>query len=177
LTRADLLAFARFLSRHFLVKNFAWRPEGLALALTKVGPGYGPFDHFWFSPQQSHLTFGWDGTVAAFCGEKDEQALVSVAEHDVPGRGELERQVAWAAAAAWRNFRAGDATGAARALGEVAEEEIFIAPPARMQVSRIIAIAILCAISGALTAIALVRAHHHAQPLSPPPAPAATAQP
>ncbi len=131
--RSSLRAFARFLGERQLVNNFRWGINGLTLYMHGVkSPLMAIWNRIFPSVRNnSSVTLGWDGLVVAHCGRIDAAGLEVLRRHataDLPG---LENQVALAVAETWQNFRAGNFTGAQRAIGQVPDAEIFVVPPTR----------------------------------------------
>ncbi len=151
--RATLRTFARFLSERQLVNKFRWSGQGLRLYLSAVKS---PLRRFWHgifpSPlRHSLIVLGWDGSVSAHCGKNDAAGLTappSISVHDLAA---MEARVALAVTLAWRNFRAGDAALAERAIGQIADAEIFLVPTARTAVNRWMLI-----VAGGLVALGLM---------------------
>jgi RNA polymerase sigma-70 factor, ECF subfamily len=136
--RAALRAFARFLGERRLVNNFCWRAGGLTLYLPAVKS---PLTTTWnrIFPtvrNNSNITLGWDGSVAARCGKKDAAGLAILRSNFTSDPAQFENQVALAVSQAWRNFRDGKTALAERAIGQISEAEIFVVPPGRTRANR-----------------------------------------
>lgn len=131
--RQSLLAFARFVGSRWLASNFRWETRGLALRLPPVKTTFAGNMVVTLVPMSRRCSFvslGWDGTVAAHCGETDALKLA------VTDRRELENLVAKTVSQAWQEFRAGNHESAARALGQVPESEVFVVPVGRDAATR-----------------------------------------
>ncbi len=73
--QAELLAFARFLSKRFLTLNYRWAESGLQLCLpafrrAKFAQMADVFSLRW--KKSSWIQLGWDGAIEAHCGSRDE---------------------------------------------------------------------------------------------------------
>ena len=136
-TREELLAFARFLGERWLVVNYRWIEEGLRLRLPKVGQILGTADRLALSWERcSWVQLGWDGTVQAQCGVRDEKVLTKLRAGATDGLWEGEMQVTAAVEWAWRAFRAGEVAKAERMVGQLTEAEVFVVPPAISRATR-----------------------------------------
>jgi len=136
--RAALRAFARFLGERRLVNNFCWRTNGLTLYLPAVKS---PLTTTWnrIFPtvrNNSNVTLGWDGSVAARCGKKDAAGLETLRSNSILDPVQLENEVALAVSQSWRNFRDGKTALAERAIGQISDAEIFVVPPGRTRANR-----------------------------------------
>ncbi|MEI8291568.1 MAG: sigma-70 family RNA polymerase sigma factor [Verrucomicrobiota bacterium] len=131
--RSSLRAFARFLGERQLVTKFRWGKNGLTLYMHGVkSPLMTTWNRIFPSVRDnSNLTLGWDGLVAAHCGRIDAAGLEVLRSHSTANLAEMENQVALAVTQAWRNFQAGNFTDAERAIGQVPDAEIFVVPPTR----------------------------------------------
>ena len=129
--RSGLRAFARFLGERQLVTNFRWGINGLTLYMHGVkSPLMTTWNRIFPSVRNnSNLTLGWDGSVAAHCGRIDAAGLEVLRRHSTAELVGLENQVAQAVAQAWYNFRVCNFTDAERAIGQVPDAEIFVVPP------------------------------------------------
>jgi RNA polymerase sigma-70 factor, ECF subfamily len=138
--RPELLRFARFLGTRYLAVNFRWDRDGLILRLQPVAPRLLTNLAFVFlppiRPNDSFISLGWDGTVIAHCGPADAGALSSLATAQFIHARELEEEVADVIDQAWREFREGNLFAAERTLGQVADSEVFVVPPARSKSTR-----------------------------------------
>jgi RNA polymerase sigma-70 factor (ECF subfamily) len=155
--RAGLRAFARFLGERRLATNFRWGKDGLILFLPAVKS---PFVTTWNSilpsvRNNSNITLGWDGSVAACCGKKDAADLETLKNNSASNLTSLQNQVAMAVSQAWRNFREGKIAFAERAIGQIPNAEIFIVPPGRTRANRWR----IAWISGILILNVIVQAH------------------
>ncbi len=133
-TRADLLAFARFLGSRWLTSNYRWEKEGLALRLPPVKTRFMANMTTALVPMSracSRVLLRWDGTVAARCGEADASDLAAMKQPSAFKLGETEHSVETAVEEAWSAFRMGSSTTAERLLGELPEAEVFVVPTAR----------------------------------------------
>ena len=140
LDRVELLAFARFLGFRWLVNNFRWEPDGLALRLPPVKTSFlvNMASVFMLPVTRgfSRILLKGDGTVAARCSSRDERALAGRRADQSARTQEVGRLVELAAGSAWREFRAGNVPLAERLLGELPESEVFLVPPARARATR-----------------------------------------
>src|SRR6266478_5752157 len=118
LNRSQLLAFARFLGSRWLVVDYHWESHGLKIRLPRVKSA------LWSCPQSlcsifgrqcSSLALGWNGSVSAELGDKDERALLVPGGSASPASSDLQKQVAASVESAWRHFRNADAALAERA--------------------------------------------------------------
>jgi RNA polymerase sigma-70 factor (ECF subfamily) len=138
--RRELLAFARFLGSRFLVNNFRWETNGLALRLPPVANRFLTSMGVLFLPpisrSCSHISLGWEGTVSAHCGKVDSMDLSSLKTSARIDPQELESVVAEIVSQAWREFRSGNFAAAERTLGDSPESEVFVVPPARAKSMR-----------------------------------------
>ncbi|MCX6925133.1 MAG: RNA polymerase sigma factor [Verrucomicrobia bacterium] len=82
LDRSEMLAFARFLGSRWLVNNFRWESEGMALRLPPVKTSFlvNMASVFMLPMTQgfSRILLKGDGSVTARCGRLDEGALVGM---------------------------------------------------------------------------------------------------
>ena len=131
LNKSQLRAFARFLADRWLIIDHRWRGQGLLLQLPPLTSSLG-----YFGKHHSSLTLQWNGSVSSYLGEKDEKFLLPLQENALSDRADLEKQVAASVQSAWWHFRRGEATAAARAVGEVPDAEVYIVPPARSKAVR-----------------------------------------
>lgn len=147
LDAAALVRFARFLGSRYLVANYRWQPDGLALRLPPVRTQFLSAIASVLGPPVSHrhsrLLLGGDGTVKAHCSPKDAASLAQLKTNESPRPDdldsvarELEIAVQGAVERAWRDFREGRPSGAERALGEAPTSEIFVVPPSRARSTR-----------------------------------------
>jgi len=137
LSSAQLLAFARFLGELSWVDDYRWVRQGEELML-KAGPLpssplLAPVN--FLLPALRWRQWSWiglkaDGTVSTHCSEDGARQAGEDVEQKIEGIGALERRVASAVEAAWRNFRAGDIAQAERAIGVVQVEDVLLALPA-----------------------------------------------
>jgi hypothetical protein len=138
--RRVLLAFARFLGSRFLVNNFRWETNGLALRLPPVGNRFLTNTASVFLPpisqSCSRISLGWDGTVVAHCGKTDSRDLSALKTARRIDPRELEPIVAEVVRKAWQEFRNGNLVTAERALGQLTESDIFVVSPARAKSTR-----------------------------------------
>jgi RNA polymerase sigma-70 factor (ECF subfamily) len=138
--REALLAFARFLGSRFLVINFRWETNGLALRLPPLGSRFLAGMAAIFMPpisrNCSHILLGWDGKVSAHCGETDSQTLSALKTARMIDAKELEGIVAEIVGLAWREFRHGNPVAVEAALGDSPEANIFVVPQARAKATR-----------------------------------------
>jgi hypothetical protein len=131
-SKLALLEFARFLGRRWLVNDYRWTNDGLRLRLPPTAAAQWSM---WFEwtynrswKRRSFILLRRNGTVGAELCTADEKALLKLLGKDA-AKIEFERQVGEAAAKAWSFFRDGNSAGAERALGELAEGEIFVVSP------------------------------------------------
>lgn len=155
--RAELRAFARFPGERRLATNFRWGKDGLILFLPAVKS---PFVTTWNSifpsvRNNSNITLGWEGSVAARCGGKDAADLEVLRNDSASDPTSLQNQVAMAVSQAWWNFREGKIAFAERAIGQIPNAEIFIVPPGRTRANRWW----IALISGILILNVIVQAH------------------
>ena len=133
--RSTLLAFARFLGSHFLLKNFRWEKRGLALGLPPAKPSFIKNLKLGFpsiiGPNSSHIVLEWDGTVTAHCSARELNELAAMAPRTSHNPAELESLVAKSVTYAWQKFREQDLAAAAHAIGNSPESEVFVVPPAK----------------------------------------------
>jgi RNA polymerase sigma-70 factor, ECF subfamily len=138
--RGDLLAFARFLGARWLVNNFRWEAEGLALRMPPVKTSFlvnmGSVFMLPVTKSFSRIVLRSDGTVSARCGRRDEKTLSAMGAAQGEQTQELGTLVEATAGRAWREFRAGNPVLAERMLGERPESEVFLVPPARARSTR-----------------------------------------
>ena len=140
LDRGEMLAFARFLGSRWLVNNFRWEAQGMALRLPPVKTSFLVNMASVFvlpvTPGFSRLLLKRDGTVAVRCGRLDEKTLAVMSGGQQALAQELGSMIEAAAGSAWHEFRAGNISLAERILGEVPESDIFLVPPARARSMR-----------------------------------------
>jgi RNA polymerase sigma-70 factor, ECF subfamily len=140
LDRGDMLAFARFLGSRWLVNNFRWEAEGMALRLPPVKTSFlvNMASVFMLPMTQgfSRLLLKRDGTVTARCGRLDDRTLAVMRGGKQALAQELGSVIGAAAASAWQEFRAGNLALAERILGELPESEVFLVPPSRARSTR-----------------------------------------
>ncbi len=133
--KRELLAFARFLGARWLVNNHRWVEGGLRLRLPSTGgsPWWDWTDlaFNWSWKKRSQIQLAWDGTVRAQLGETDQKVLARFHDNPTVSKTDLERQVAAAVAAAWLSHDRPDRATAELALGQQAEMEVFVIPPAK----------------------------------------------
>jgi RNA polymerase sigma factor (sigma-70 family) len=138
--RRELLAFARFLGSRFLVSNFRWEANGLALRLSPVRNRFLTNSASFFMPPISrncgHILLGWNGTVEAHCGKADARDLAALKTSITTTLPELESIVRKSVVQAWVEFRNGNLPASERILGESPDSEVFIVPPARARSTR-----------------------------------------
>lgn len=137
--RKDQLAFARFLGFRWLAIRYRWESQGLMLQLPPVKTGFLNTMVNAVLPMSrncSGLVLQFDGTVLARCSAADAEELADMASAQWRGVAELETHVSAAVQEAWRRFRAGEFNKAEQSLGEIAEAEVFIVPPARAAATR-----------------------------------------
>jgi RNA polymerase sigma factor (sigma-70 family) len=134
-SKADLLAFARFLGTRWMANNYRWSDKGLTLRLPPANfsqwSGWTDTAFNWSLRQRSWICLGWDGSVTGQLGEKDRRSLAKLRQDEIFPKCGWEAQVAAAVSAAWNKFDADDFDGAERALGQVAESEVFVVSPAK----------------------------------------------
>ena len=139
-SKAELVSFARFLGTRWLANNHRWSDAGLTLRLVPVEfsqfTGWVDLMFNWSFRNRSQVRLGWKGEVTARLGLRDERALAKLREKAPLPRTEWERQVAMAVAGAWEKFEAQDFASAASAIGEVAESDVFVVPPAKGGLAR-----------------------------------------
>ena len=142
-SRTELLAFARFLSERFLTLNYRWAEGGLQLCL----PAYqrarfsqlsDVFSLRW--RKSSWIQIGWDGTIEAHCGSRDQAEMRADGAAALHPIAELEAQVAAAVQSAWDSLRDGDLATAERQVGQVPDAEVFRVPPTRALAYRVWAV-------------------------------------
>lgn len=133
--RRSLLRFARFLGARFLVANFRWQREGLALCLPRVRSNFIKNMAGIFLPPLSGwysiVVLGRDGTVRARCGEADAGDLRALGASSRVDPSQVEEVVANAVGQAWRAYRAGGIQEAEARIGHVPDSEVFVIPPTR----------------------------------------------
>jgi RNA polymerase sigma-70 factor (ECF subfamily) len=132
--RDTLLTFARFLGFRWLAVNYRWETHGLALQLPPVKAGFLDKMASAILPMSRHcscVVLRFDGAVLAQCNETDAAELADLAPERWRDTAELETHVSGTVQEAWRSFRAGNVNEAEQLLGEIAESEVFIVPPAR----------------------------------------------
>jgi len=134
--RAALRAFARFLGERQLASNFRWGTDGLILYLRAVQSPFAETSIFTPVRNNSNITLGWDGSVAARCGKKDAADLEALKSNSVSDTASLQYQVALAVSQAWWNFREGKIAFAERAIGQIPDTDIFVVPPSRTGANR-----------------------------------------
>jgi len=138
--RRELLAFARFLGSRFLVSNFRWEANGLALRLSPVRNRFLTNLASFFVPPISgicgHILLGWNGTVEAHCGKADARDLAALKTSITTTPPELESIVRKSVVQAWVEFRNGNLPASERILGESPDSEVFSVPPARARSTR-----------------------------------------
>jgi RNA polymerase sigma factor (sigma-70 family) len=136
LSSAEMFAFARFLGERFLVDDFRRGRRGDELLLRaelecRHSRWLSVVGFVWPRlrwKQATWLGLKADGTVSIqviVYGAQKARESAAQESRDIEAR---QRRVASAVEAAWRSFRAGDITQAERAIGQVPEAEIFIAP-------------------------------------------------
>lgn len=134
-SKADLIAFARFLGTRWLANNYRWSNEGLTLRLPPANfsqwSGWTDTAFNWSLRQRSWICLGWDGSVTGRLGEKDRRSLAKLRQDEIFPKSGCEAQVAATVSVAWNKFDAGDLDGAERALGQVAESDVFMVSPAK----------------------------------------------
>ena len=138
LDRSSLRSFARFLGERQLVNNFRWGINGLTLYMHGVkSPLMTTWNRIFPSVRNnSSVTLGWDGLVAAHCGRIDVAGLEVLRSQSTANLAGLENQVALAVSQAWQNFLEEKITSAERAVGQVPDSEIFVVPPSRTRANR-----------------------------------------
>ncbi len=138
--RRSLLAFARFLGSRYLVNNFRFEKQGLALRLPPVKAGFLASMALIFMPPISrgcsHIVLGYAGTVSARCGKGDANDLATLTLGKIAHLKELENLVAEAIAHAWRSFCDGQVAAAERTLGQLRQAELFMVSPTRAKAIR-----------------------------------------
>ena len=137
LDQASLLAFGRFLGTRWLAIDIRWVEDGLRLRLAPAKWwlwGAMPLFRSWSG--RSIVTLGWDGTVRAELGDKDEPMLRKLRQGELPSRSEMEDHVAAAVQSAWHRVRANDVVAAERALGQLPDESVFVRSPTRSGLAR-----------------------------------------
>jgi RNA polymerase sigma-70 factor (ECF subfamily) len=144
LAKSDLLEFSRFLGSRWLVNDYRWIPDGLALRLTPVNfSHWGLFLGFGRWDNGSKLLLHFNGTVSATLHDNDSRAMERLQSNLISSVIESEQCVAVSVKAAWENFRQGQFSAAERLLGERAIKEVFVKSPDReplMQLRRIAAV-------------------------------------
>ncbi len=129
----DLLAFARFLGKRYLVNNFAWPCEGLKLQLAPVRGRFLSSMLAGLIPaifaKHSHIVLHYTGQITAYCGPKDLRDLEQLPSSRVVDPHELETSAANALLNSWHEFRQGNLDTAARLLGERPDSEIYLVAP------------------------------------------------
>jgi len=137
LRRDEIMAFARFLGRRWLVVDYRHDSRGSRFRLMPVGAYpmglWLPF--VW--RRASMLAIGFDGSVQATLGSKDEQSLAELMGESVPKRQELESRVNTAVQAACHAFLAGRVSEAERYVGQQPEEAIFHENPRTGKAARL----------------------------------------
>jgi len=157
LSRAKLLAFARFLGVRNLLSDYQWTQSRDSLLLrlhpakamietkTALSALYFPR---WQWRHCSWIRLATDGSVAAQCGRYDEPYLRQLAGADQVDIAETERRVAVALQSAWISFREGSFSLAANQIGEVPETEIFRVPHERSIMTRVMKVTVIAALAG-----------------------------
>jgi RNA polymerase sigma-70 factor (ECF subfamily) len=136
--KGKLLAFARFLGSRWLVNNYRWVGDGIQLRLPPTGSltSWGGWSWSW--KHRSHIQLAWDGEVSAQLGETDRKALSRFHGETTISQAELEALVAAALSAAWRCYRESDFAAAELALGQRSEKEVFVKPPAKGGMAKVL---------------------------------------
>ena len=140
-TRASLLAFARFLGKHFLVNNYRWEAKGLTLSLAPARSHFAKSMLNVFLPvgkRSSRIVLGWDGLVTAHCDPEDTASLSELFLDGGRTAVDLEGTVTEAVQEAWGLFQIGNVPAAERALGELPDAEIFVLPPGQAKSTRLL---------------------------------------
>jgi len=126
-SKEELLAFARFLGVRWLVSSHGWAESGLRLSLPPANArASGMIWNLFGWLQNSWLILQSDATVSAGLGRKDQTILQRMVGEELPPVLKLENTVARSVQVAWGKFRQGDVAGAAAAVGEVADTDVFI---------------------------------------------------
>jgi RNA polymerase sigma factor (sigma-70 family) len=140
-SKAELLAFARFLGTRWLANNFRWSDAGLMLRLPPANfsqwTGWTDMTFNWSFRKRSWICLGRDGRVTAQLGEKDRRVITKLRQGGAISHVEWETQVSAAVSTAWRKFEANDIAAAEKVLGQVAESEVFVVSPAKGGVAKV----------------------------------------
>jgi RNA polymerase sigma-70 factor (ECF subfamily) len=138
-SRKSLLEFARFMGTRWLVVGYRWRRNGLALRLPPVKGSWVGGMARTFMPMtasSSHILLGFDGTVLAYCSERDLADVQRMSNEQTPTKSELENHVCNAVKDAWQRFDSGDFSKAERSLGETTD--VFVVPSSRAMSTRLV---------------------------------------
>jgi RNA polymerase sigma-70 factor (ECF subfamily) len=143
LEKSDLERFGKFVADLHLFNAIHWYPDGLLLrqTFTKLPWPADKAAQFkaalpFSARDSSNVLLHWDGDVTAYLSEADQRTQRVLKTEEAALRSKVEAQVAAAVKQAWQEFRGGDTVAAERALGEKADSEIFVVPPARAASTR-----------------------------------------
>jgi len=133
-THTEMRAFARFLGKRFLVRDYSLDNDRLVLRLPPVKPGMEQF--LGFTGSTSRLSFGFDGRCEAHLGNRDNRNLHRLAEGESVDQRVLEEEVAVVAGSVLGLFLDGRFDQAESLLEAETDRNIFVKPTAQAKEHR-----------------------------------------